>query len=114
MLQPTETSWATTGQNFAAVDGNTDLGHDMGLASESLAVSTLDTSALLESQPANAELVASTLPTGFSNSAAMSGTDTAVMAVAFLGVWMLLVGCAMLARHVRIIKTTSFTRARSH
>ena len=97
--------------------GNTGLGQSLqyessvAMGSDAIAVSSQGETMLVEHQ-APAEVAALTTQSSYPASSQSTETglytaDTAVMAFGLLGAWMMVVGSAMLARHMRVVKTES-------
>lgn len=118
MLQTTEKSWTSSGQGYADLEVDDNLSRSMDAAKNAIAVSSRNATALVESQT-DPQAVAMTLQVPSSSTgsqtttSAMSGLDTAVLAMAFVGAWMIVVGWAMLARRMRVAKTSMFGNAQT-
>ena len=119
MLQTTHSDWTPSDQGFSALQAQMDGGDVVALVDQGLAVSSLETAALIESPSAPMETAAITLqPASVSNSSSIStpgyGMDTAIMALAFFGAWMMVVGFAVLSRNLRLVKQSAQQHQGAH
>lgn len=106
MLHTATANWTPSGQ----VELSQTLQYESGMAmgSDAIAVSSHGGTALVETQ-APTEMAALTTQTSYpansaSSEAGLYTADTAVMALGLLGAWMMVVGSAMLARRMRLVK----------
>lgn len=107
MLHSAQSSWTVSGDVFSTAA-------PMPLAAAPAAaieISGLRTAALVEPLPQGA-LVAMTTPAAFPHAGPVAepgspySPDLAVLALGLIGAWMLLVGSALMARQLRLVKVS--------
>ncbi len=103
MLHTAQANWSPSGEGFARP------GARLQAQTPVIRVSALSSAALVE-QPAANEMVAMTtqpslrVPSSDAPQEAIYGSDMVIMAMGLVGAWMILVGIAMLARRMRLIR----------
>ncbi|MES2685102.1 MAG: hypothetical protein V4650_16400 [Pseudomonadota bacterium] len=101
MLHTANANWNASTDGYASVSD----APRFERAAESMAVSSLQTTALVE--PQRSENVAMTTAPTFNTPASLYSMDTAVMALAFVAIWLMVLGGAMLARQLKLLHTAS-------
>ena len=109
MLQAATANWNPSAEGYVRASTNANFERSMAAMQDSIAVSASQPLALVE-QDAPQQVAFATQPSFKTSSSeavadqSLYSADTAMMAVAMIGAWMMVVGGAMLSRKMRFVQ----------